>query len=58
MPTNEKRKSEFEEFNQVVDQVLSVSHLDLKAQLDQEKQSKKRKKSKKSSASREASDRA
>jgi hypothetical protein len=48
-----KKKSEYENFSQLVDKVLSVPHSEIKAKLDAEKRAKKRKKSRKSSASRE-----
>lgn len=46
------KQEEFERFSKMTDQVLSVSHEELKRKLDAEKQAKKRKKPKKSSASR------
>lgn len=53
------RKSEFENFDHTMRELLKVPHAEIKKRLDAEKQAKKRKKSKKSSASgRVASDRA
>jgi hypothetical protein len=52
------RNTEYDKFEQTVSTLMTVSHAELKAKLDEEKKAKKRKKSKKSSASREANDRA
>jgi hypothetical protein len=49
-----KKTDSFKQFSQLVNDVLKVSHSEIKAKLDEEKAAKKRKKSKKSSASREA----
>ena len=49
-----KRKSEYQNFVDLVGKVLSVPHSEVKAKLDAEKRAKKRKKARKSSASREA----
>jgi len=53
-----KTNKEYGKFTDLTDDLLKVSHNELKAKLNEEKQAKKRKKSKKSSASREANDRA
>ena len=53
-----KKNSEYDNFSDLVDQVLKVPHSEIKSKLDAERAAKKRKKSKKSSASRAASDRA
>jgi hypothetical protein len=53
-----KKTDNFKQFSNLVEDVLKVSHSEIKVKLEEEKQAKKRKKSKKSSASREASDRA
>jgi hypothetical protein len=54
-----KRKSEYRNFSDLADKILSVPHDEIKSKLDAEKNAKKRKKSKKSSAlGREANDRA
>jgi hypothetical protein len=47
-----KKRTEYDKFSELVDQVLRVPHSEIKAKLDEEKGAKKRKKSKKSSASR------
>jgi hypothetical protein len=49
-----RRKSEFEKFANLADQLLAVPHAKIKEKLEAEKAEKKRKKAKKSSASREA----
>lgn len=49
-----KKTSEFQKFDRVIEQLLTVSHSKVKAKLDAEKRAKKRKKSRKSSASRVA----
>ncbi len=49
------KKNEYENTSNLLKNVLSVSHAEIKAKLDAEKAAKKRKKSKKSSASRAAS---
>jgi hypothetical protein len=49
-----KRKSEYNNFENTVRELMKVPHSEIKAKLDEEKAEKKRKKSKKSSASREA----
>lgn len=46
------KQDEFERFSKMADQVLSVTHEEIKRKLDAEKRAKKRKKSKKPSASR------
>lgn len=48
-----KKKSEYDNFLELTDKVLSVPHGEIKAKLDAEKAAKKRKKSRQSSASRE-----
>lgn len=53
-----KKKTELENFSELVTDILKVPHSEIKTALDAEKQAKKRKKSKKSSASREADGRA
>jgi hypothetical protein len=53
-----KTKNEFENFQNLMGNLMKVPHSEVKAKLDAEKAAKKRKKAKKSSASREASDRA
>ncbi len=52
------KRDEYKKASDLTEQLLSVSHEEIKRKLDAEKAAKKRKKSKKSSASREASDRA
>ena len=47
-----KRKSEYENFTNVMDKLAKVPHSEIKAKLDAEKIAKKRKKSRRSSASR------
>jgi hypothetical protein len=49
-----KKRSEYDNFDRTVGELLKVPHSEIKAKLDEEKRAKKRKKSKKSSASREA----
>jgi hypothetical protein len=46
-----KKKTEYENFTDLVGKILSVPHSEIKAKLDAEKRAKKRKKSKKSLAS-------
>lgn len=46
------KRTEFERFSKMTDDLLSVPHEELKRKLESEKKAKKRKKSKKSSASR------
>jgi hypothetical protein len=53
-----RMEKEFQRFDDVVRDVLKVTHTEIKVKLDKEKAAKKQKKSKKSSASREAGDRA
>jgi hypothetical protein len=48
------KKSEYDNFNNTMRELIKVPHSVIKAKLDEEKAAKKRKKSKKSSASREA----
>ncbi len=52
-----KTKIEYQNFTNLADRLLSVSHGEVKSKLDAEKAAKKRKKSRTSSASREASER-
>jgi hypothetical protein len=49
-----KKSAEYDHFENLTRQLVSVPHAELKAKLDAEKEAKKRKKSRKSSASREA----
>jgi len=42
-----KKQSETEKFNNVIDKLLSVPHSELKKKLDEEKQTKKKKQAKK-----------
>ena len=44
-----KRKTEYQQFTEMVDGVLSMPHREIKAKLDAEKRTKKRKNSRKSS---------
>lgn len=46
------KRSEFERFSKMADQILSVSYKEIRRKLDAEKRAKKRKKAKKPSASR------
>lgn len=48
-----KKKTEYQNFTDLVDRVLAVRHSDIKTKLDAEKAAKKRKKARKYSASRE-----
>jgi hypothetical protein len=48
-----QKRSEYEKFEQAVQELIRVPHSQIKAALDAEKAAKKRKKLKKSSASRE-----
>ncbi len=50
-------RSEFDNFDALTREVLTVPHSEIKAKLEAEKAAKKRKKAKKSSASRVANDR-
>jgi hypothetical protein len=49
-----RKPSEYDNFETLTRQLVSVPHAEIKAKLDAEKIAKKRKKTKKSSASREA----
>lgn len=49
-----KKPSEYQNFANLAEKILTVPHSEVKAKLDAEKAAKKRKKSRKSSASREA----
>lgn len=49
-----KGKGEFKRFGEALDRILSITHNQIKSQLEQEQEDKKRKKAKKSSASRES----
>jgi len=49
-----KKTNDYERFENLTRQLVSVPHSEIKAKLDEEKKEKERKKSKKSSASREA----
>jgi hypothetical protein len=48
------KQKQFENFDNVMRELLKVPHSEIKAKLEEEKAAKRRKKSKKSSASREA----
>ena len=48
------KTGEYGKFERTIEELLKVSHGEIKAKLDAEKRAKKRKKSRKSSASREA----
>ncbi len=52
-----KKPNEYENFDNLMRELVKVPRSELKAKLDAESKAKKRKKSKKSSASREANDR-
>jgi hypothetical protein len=49
-----RKKSEFENFDRTMRELMKVPHSEIKAKLDAEKKAKERKKTKKASASREA----
>ena len=46
-----KPSSEFKQFDRIIRDIMKVSHVEIKAKLEEEKNAKRRKKSKKSSAS-------